>query len=108
MSSPNFRVSCSTFGWAMRMTKSLSVNPYFLFLDQFRSNLQKRGILQLKPISIAKIAGRKWRQMTAEQKSVFIEIAKINSARTRMRARPRLPVGGVRRCRIKRVPKEIL
>ncbi|XP_037714737.1 uncharacterized protein LOC119550239 [Drosophila subpulchrella] len=105
MSAAKFRVTCSTLGWAMRMIKSFSVNPYFVFLAQFRSNLQKRGIHQLKPTSIAKIAGRKWREMTPNQKSVFIEIAKINGARIKKRARPSVPVGGVRRCRIKGVPK---
>ncbi|XP_044316202.1 uncharacterized protein LOC123037798 [Drosophila rhopaloa] len=105
MSAENFRVSFSTFGWAMRMNKSLSVNPYFVFLDQFRSNLQRRGIHHLKPIDVAKIGGRKWREMTPAQKSVFIEIAQINRSRIRKRTRPRLPVGGAKRCRIKRTHK---
>ncbi|XP_041563299.1 uncharacterized protein LOC121466835 [Drosophila elegans] len=89
----------------MRMTKPLSVKPYFVFLDQFRSNLQRRGIHQLKQFDVAKIAGRKWREMTPAQKSVFIKIAQINCSRNRTRTRPRLPVGGVRRCCIKRASK---
>ncbi|XP_052839067.1 uncharacterized protein LOC128254214 [Drosophila gunungcola] len=106
MSAENFLVSSSTFGWAMRMTKVLSVKPLLCFLDQFRSNLQRRGIHQLKQFDVAKIAGRKWREMTPAQKSVFIEIARINCSRNRTRTRPRLPVGGVRRCRIKRASKD--
>ncbi|XP_039228013.1 uncharacterized protein LOC120320986 [Drosophila yakuba] len=101
-----FRISCSTLAWTMRPSKSLSANPYFVFLDHFRINLQKRDIYQLKPISLAKIAGRKWREMTVAQKSVFVQIAEINRARIKGRGRPSVPVGGVRRCRIKRVHRD--
>ncbi|XP_043064162.1 uncharacterized protein LOC122320109 [Drosophila ficusphila] len=97
MSSANFRVSCFTFGWAMRENKSLAVNPYFVFLHQFRRNLKKRGIHQLNPVAVAKIAGRKWREMSPAQKSVFIEIAKINRARVGTRKRPTVLVAGARR-----------
>ncbi|XP_041632893.1 uncharacterized protein [Drosophila kikkawai] len=58
-----------------------SVNPYFVFLCEFRKNLKKRGVLNLKPTSVAKIAGRKWREMTPAQKWVYIETAKTNKAK---------------------------
>ncbi|XP_044571362.1 uncharacterized protein LOC123257231 [Drosophila ananassae] len=99
---------CSTFAFSMRLGKSPTVNPYFVFLDHFRNNLQKRGICQLKPTVINKVAGIKWRKMTPAQKSVFIEIAQINRSRMNTTI-PRLglPVGGVKRCLIKKVPRAV-
>nr|NP_001369096.1 uncharacterized protein Dmel_CG46428, isoform C [Drosophila melanogaster]QJC18719.1 uncharacterized protein Dmel_CG14480, isoform C [Drosophila melanogaster] len=79
----------------MRPSKFPSANPYFIFFDHFRINLQKRDICHLKPISLAKIAGRKWREMTTAQKSVFVQIAEINRARLRARGRPSVPVVGL-------------
>ncbi|XP_043066447.1 uncharacterized protein [Drosophila bipectinata] len=107
MSATKFSWCCSTFACAMRLTKSPTVNPYFVFLDHFRSNLQKRGICNLKPTVVSKVAGIKWRQMTPDQKSVFIEIAQINRSRMNKTPRLGLPVGGVRRCLIKRIPRAV-
>ncbi|XP_041450182.1 high mobility group B protein 2 [Drosophila obscura] len=58
--------------------QSRAINPYFVFLDQFRDNLRKLGIKNIKPTVVAKMCGQKWREMSDAQKSVYIEKAKNN------------------------------
>ncbi|XP_034120558.1 high mobility group B protein 2 [Drosophila guanche] len=60
------------------MIHSRAINPYFVFLDQFRDNLKKRNIQNIKPTVVAKMCGQKWREMSKAQKSVYIKKAKEN------------------------------
>jgi len=56
----------------------MSINPYFVFLAQFRANLQERGVQNVKVTTIAQMAGKKWRQMSDAQKSIYTELAEQN------------------------------
>ncbi|XP_043071349.1 high mobility group B protein 2 [Drosophila grimshawi] len=58
--------------------KKLPVNPYFIFLAQFREYLEKRGVRNIKVTTVARAAGKKWRQMSCSQKAAYIESAQMN------------------------------
>ncbi|XP_064536730.1 uncharacterized protein LOC135427204 [Drosophila montana] len=58
--------------------KNLQVNPYFVFLAQFRENLKSRGLTNIKATTVAQMAGKKWRQMSDAQKAIYSGIAQRN------------------------------
>ncbi|XP_059226158.1 protamine-like [Stomoxys calcitrans] len=56
-----------------------SRNPFFLFLNECRKDLDREGYSQTES---ARLAGEEWRQMTQKDKQPYVELAVINRNQT--------------------------
>lgn len=71
--SPKFRVSHANSA----QRRKVYVNPFFLFLAEFRQHLKNIG-QRYKVTDETKLAGKQWRQMSANEKLIYVTWAKKN------------------------------
>uniref|UniRef100_A0A1A9ZPJ9 HMG box domain-containing protein n=1 Tax=Glossina pallidipes TaxID=7398 RepID=A0A1A9ZPJ9_GLOPL len=74
-SEPQEKLSCAE---EKLYQKSTAPTAFFVFLYEVRQLVNKSGFKNLTQVEIARCAGRKWRQMTSEEKQPYLLWARTN------------------------------